>query len=163
MPPTSRTVICCFRRVIEQAERDGYHYTMVDCPPTLGLIATNILMASTDVVIPVGLTYLATDGCAEIVSSIRSLHKRYADTPCKLSMVVPTMYRKTNLADQIVVMLKRHFPNELSKVILAMNVKLGRSPKPRADDLGIRTQRQRAQMMRTFALEFAKKVLLQKS
>ncbi len=148
-----------FRGVIAQADKAGYDLVMVDCPPTMGLITTNILLAATDVVIPVSLTYLALDGCAEIVESIRRLHDEHPYVACKLSLVVPTMYRKTKLADQIIVLLKRHFPTELSKVILSMNVKLDEAQSHGKTIWEYDPNGKGAQMMKTFALELARKIL----
>jgi chromosome partitioning protein len=106
------------------AEIDGYDYVLIDSPPSLGLVTLNILLAAREVVVPVNLTYFALDGCAEIVDSIAQVRERYGRDDLDLSLVVPTLYRNTNLANQILERLRQHFPTTLSRHVLGFNVKI---------------------------------------
>lgn len=111
-------------KIIKKVKNLGYDYIFIDSPPSAGLVTSNILVASTDVVVPVALTYLALDGCAEVAGSIRHTRETIKEAECKLGMVVPTLYRKTKLANEIVKKLSEYFPDRLSKTILGYNVKI---------------------------------------
>ncbi len=101
-----------------------YDVAFIDSPPSVGLVTSNVLTASTDVVVPVALTYLALDGCAEVVRSIAQVRERHKSARTELKMVIPTLYRPTRLANEIVAKLAHHFPDRISKTILGFNVKL---------------------------------------
>jgi chromosome partitioning protein len=113
-------------RLRARLERSASAYDAVifDAPPSMGLATFNILVAATEVVVPVALTYLALDGCAEIVDTVRRIAEEQRHSELRISMVVPTLYRKTALADEILAKLKAYFPEALAKTALALNVKL---------------------------------------
>jgi chromosome partitioning protein len=103
---------------------EGYDYVIFDAPPSMSLTTTNIFLATQEVVIPVALTYFALDGCAEILSTMKRMSEELGKTDLYVSLVVPTLYRKTALADEILERLKKHFPDCLSRTALGYNVKI---------------------------------------
>ncbi len=109
---------------LDAAEVSGFDIMVFDAPPSLGLTTTNILVAATEVVIPVALSYLSLDGCAEVVDTVRQTAEQHQRPGLGVSLVVPTMYRKTALADEILGRLQTHFPGKCAKTPLAMNVKI---------------------------------------
>ncbi len=116
-----------FYRLLERLEASDiseYDALIFDAPPSMGLTTFNILVAATEVVIPVALTYLALDGCAEIVETVRRVAEEHGRGELPITLVVPTLYRKTTLADEILAKLKSYFPETLAKTPLAFNVKL---------------------------------------
>ncbi|MGQ0505380.1 MAG: ParA family protein [Myxococcaceae bacterium] len=106
------------------AESAGYDVVLFDSPPSMGLTTYNILVAATEVVIPVALTYLALDGCAEVVETVRRIGEEYHRPSLHVSLVVPTLYRKTALADEILSKLRSYFPQVLARTALGYNVKI---------------------------------------
>ena len=102
----------------------GYDYLVVDSPPSLGLLTLNILLAVTEVYIPVALTYLAMDGCAEIISTIEKIRDNFGKNDLEIRRIIPTMYRKTKLADEILEHLKRTFGSGVTDTVLRLNVKI---------------------------------------
>ena len=111
-------------RRLQQPAASRFEVVLFDAPPSLGLATRNILVAATEVVIPVSLTYLALDGCAELVETIRQVTAEEHCAPLPVSLVVPTFYRNTALADQILEKLRLYFPGALSREPLAFNVKI---------------------------------------
>lgn len=107
---------------VEQALATGYDFVIFDAPPSLGLTHTNILLASEEVVIPVATTYLALDGCAEMTETVKETADRHGHGALHISLVVPTMYRKTALADEVVSKLSSYFPGKMAREPLAFNV-----------------------------------------
>jgi chromosome partitioning protein len=106
------------------AEAAGYQVIVFDAPPSMGLTTRNILVAATEVVVPVALTYLALDGCAEMVETVRKVGDAEGRPDLRVTKVVPTLYRKTALADAILERLKAYFPDSLAATPLGFNVKI---------------------------------------
>jgi len=102
---------------------DAYDAVLLDAPPSVSLVTENVLVAAREVVVPVALTYLALDGCAEIVESLERLRVERGRAPA-LALVVPTLYRKTQLADEILARLRDRFPDALSRTVLGFSVKV---------------------------------------
>lgn len=107
------------RRLAALADR--YDVMVLDAPPSLGLTTTNVLLAAEEVVIPVATTYLALDGCAEMSDTVARVAKDYGHDALRVTQVVPTLYRKTQLADEVVEMLGKYFPRRVSEP-MTMNV-----------------------------------------
>lgn len=111
------------RRLEEVAASGRFDAVLIDSPPSQSLVTENVLRAAREIVVPVALTYLALDGCAEILQSLGRLEAERGRAP-RLSMVVPALYRKTQLADEILAKLKARFPAELSPAVLGFSVKI---------------------------------------
>ena len=103
---------------------EGYDYVLFDSPPSLGVNILNIMLATNEILIPVSLTYFALDGCAEVVDSVGRVRERFDHPKLQISLVVPTLYRRTRLADAILERLKEHFPQNLSRTVIGYDVKV---------------------------------------
>jgi chromosome partitioning protein len=102
----------------------GYDVVVYDSPPSAGLLTTNILLAAEEVVVPVNLTYFALDGCAEIVESVERMRSEFGKSVLSIRLVVPTLYRPTRLADEILEKLRTHFPDRTARTVIGYNVKI---------------------------------------
>jgi chromosome partitioning protein len=111
------------RLVLDAIPPGRWDVVLVDCPPSLSLVTTNVMRAATEIVVPVALTYLALDGCAEILQSLARMREEQGWAP-RLTMVVPALYRKTQLADEILAKLRARFPQEVTKTVLGFSVKI---------------------------------------
>lgn len=100
---------------------DRYDFIIFDAPPSLGLTTTNILVAAEEVVVPVATTYLALDGCAEMVDTVADVKTNFQHETLRITLVVPTLYRKTQLADEVLAKLKEYFPKRTAEP-LALSV-----------------------------------------
>jgi chromosome partitioning protein len=98
-----------------------YEFLMIDSPPSMGLTTLNAMVAATEIVIPVALNYFSLDGCAEILETIERV-RREEHTELQVSMVVPTLYRRTRMADEILERLRKRFPREIAATTLGYNV-----------------------------------------
>ncbi len=108
----------------ESADEEAYDYILFDAPPSFGPLTLNILSASDEVVVPVPLTYLALDGCASLLQTIEMVRTRYENPSLKISMVIPTFYRRTRLAGEILDALKERFPKEIAHTVVGFHVKV---------------------------------------
>ncbi|MGH0030481.1 MAG: ParA family protein [Myxococcota bacterium] len=105
-------------------ETDRYDFVLFDAPPSFGPLTLNVLRAADEVVVPVPLTFLALDGCAELVRTISTVRERYEHPDLRISMVVPTFFRRTRLAQEILEKLKQRFPKEISQAVVGYHVKI---------------------------------------
>lgn len=101
-----------------------YDFVLFDAPPSFGPLTLNVLRATREVVIPVPLTYLALDGCAELVRTLATVRRRYDHPELRITMVVPTFYRRTRLAQEILEKLKQRFPKEIAHSVVGYHVRV---------------------------------------
>jgi chromosome partitioning protein len=111
------------RRRLDELGEGRYDAVLIDSPPSRSLLTDNILVATSEVVIPVALTYLALDGCAEILESLEQVRAERGRAPA-LTLVVPTLYRKTRLADEILAKLRGRLGAAVSPTVLGWSVKV---------------------------------------
>jgi chromosome partitioning protein len=118
--PTGRLL-----RALDSApELENYDFVLFDAPPSFGPLTLNVLRAATEIVIPVPLTYLALDGCAKLVRTIGTVRDRYDHPHLRIAMIVPTFYRRTKLANEILDRLKQRFPKEIAQTVVGYHVKI---------------------------------------
>jgi chromosome partitioning protein len=101
-----------------------YDFVLFDAPPSFGPLTLNVLRAADEVVVPVPLTYLALDGCAELMRTLTTVRERYGHPGLRVTMVVPTFYRRTKLAHDILEQLKQRFPKEIAHVVIGFHVRI---------------------------------------
>jgi chromosome partitioning protein len=111
------------RRRLDELPTGSYDVVLIDSPPSRSLVTDNILVAAGEIVIPVALTYLALDGCAEILESLERLRAERGVAPV-LTRVVATLYRKTQLADEILAKLRARLGDAVSPTVLGWSVKV---------------------------------------
>jgi chromosome partitioning protein len=108
---------------------DRYDYILIDCPPSLGLLTVNGLMAAQDgVLIPVQCEYLALEGLGELTHTIQRV--RGALFPeLKVRGVVLTMYDgRTHLSGDVVAEVRKYFSEQVFETIIPRSVRLAEAP-----------------------------------
>jgi chromosome partitioning protein len=108
---------------------DRYDYVLVDCPPSLGLLTLNGLVAAQDgIIIPVQCEYLALEGLSQLNQTLKRV--RSALFPeLRLRGVVLTMFDgRTNLANDVVNEVQRFFPDQVFQSIIPRTVRLAEAP-----------------------------------
>ncbi|MBI5842425.1 MAG: ParA family protein [Chloroflexi bacterium] len=109
--------------------RGRYDYILIDCPPSLGLLTVNGLVAARDgVIVPVQCEYLALEGLGQLTNTIQRV--RSALFPeLRVRGVVLTMFDpRTNLSTDVVAEVNRHFPNQVFKSVVPRSVRLAEAP-----------------------------------
>jgi chromosome partitioning protein len=118
--PTDRLA----RTLRRARELSRYDFLLFDAPPSFGPLTLNVLRATEEVVVPVPLTFLALDGCAELMRTLTTVRVRYGNAALRVSMVIPTFYRRTRLAHEVLEKLKARFPKEIAHTVVGFHVKL---------------------------------------
>jgi chromosome partitioning protein len=118
--PTGRLA----RSLDASPELAGYDFVLFDAPPSFGPLTLSVLRAAREIVVPVPLTYLALDGCAELTRTIETVRTRYANPELAIAMVLPTFYRRTRLAHEILEKLNTRFPKQIAHTVVGYHVKI---------------------------------------
>jgi len=105
-------------------EANAYDFILFDAPPSFGPLTLNVLCAATEIVVPVPLTYLAMDGCAELLRTVAAVRSSYGNPDIRITMVVPTFYRRTRMANEILEKLKERFTKEIAHTVVGYHVKI---------------------------------------
>jgi chromosome partitioning protein len=115
------------QRVLEPL-RTQFDYLIVDCPPSLGLLTLNALVAADAVLIPLHCEYFALEGLADLVSTLRRV--RGALNPSlDIEGVLLTMYdERTNLGQQVARDVREFFKEKVFRTVIPRNVRLGEAP-----------------------------------
>ncbi len=106
-----------------------YDYVLVDCPPSLGLLTINGLVAAKDgILVPVQCEYLALEGLGALTNTVQRVRKAlFSDL--KVRGVVLTMFdARTNLSSDVVAEVNKHFPGQVFKSIIPRSVRLAEAP-----------------------------------
>lgn len=111
-----------------QTIEDQFHYMVIDCPPTLGLLTVNALVAATHLLIPIQSSYFALEGTDDLLETVEKVRGR-ANPNLNILGVLITMYdRRTSLARDIQSQLQKVFGTKLFKTVISKNVRLEESP-----------------------------------
>ena len=108
--------------------REKYDYIFIDCPPSLGLITINALVASDTVLVPIQCEYFALEGLSQLMASVRQVKRLYNPT-IEIEGIVLTMYDgRLNLTQQVVGEIKKYFAQKLYKTAIPRAVRLSEAP-----------------------------------
>ncbi len=108
--------------------REKYDYIFIDCPPSLGLITINALVASDTVLVPIQCEYFALEGLSQLMASVRQVKRLYNPT-LEIEGIVLTMFDgRLNLTQQVVGEIKKYFANKLYKTAIPRAVRLSEAP-----------------------------------
>ena len=116
------------RKAIMQV-KDRYDYVLIDCPPSLGLLTVNGLMAALDgVIVPVQCEYLALEGLGQLTQTIERVRSLLFPELMVRGVVLTMFDSRTNLANDVVAEVNGHFPNQVFKSVIPRNIRLAEAP-----------------------------------
>lgn len=118
------------KTAIQEANIAGFEidYVMIDCPPSLGLLTVNAMVAAKEVLIPIQCEYYALEGVGQLIRNI-GLVQSHLNPELHVSTVVLTMYDgRTKLADQVADEVRGHFGDVVLRSIIPRSVKVSEAP-----------------------------------
>jgi chromosome partitioning protein len=115
------------QRVLDRL-RPRFDFILIDCPPSLGLLTLNALVAADAVLIPLHCEYFALEGLADLVSTLRRVRGAF-NPMLDIEGVLLTMYdERTNLGQQVARDVREFFRDKVFQTVIPRNVRLGEAP-----------------------------------
>jgi chromosome partitioning protein len=106
-----------------------YDYVLIDCPPSLGLLTVNGLMAAMDgVIVPVQCEYLALEGLGQLTQTIERVRSLLFPELIVRGVVLTMFDSRTNLSNDVVAEVNRHFPDQVFKSVIPRSIRLAEAP-----------------------------------
>jgi chromosome partitioning protein len=104
------------------------HYVLIDCPPSLGLLTLNALVAGDEVLIPIQCEYYALEGLGQLLNNI-DLVRQHLNPGIAVRTILLTMYDgRTKLADQVADEVRNHFGELVLSAVIPRNVRVSEAP-----------------------------------
>jgi chromosome partitioning protein len=117
------------RSAIDGWAQETYDYILVDCPPTLGLLTINGLVAANNVIIPVQTQYYALKGLSALIKVINQIRNKGLNPSLKIMGLLPTFYDgRTLLGREMLAELREMGDHHVFQNMIKQTVKLGEAP-----------------------------------
>lgn len=115
------------KKIIDSIEKD-YDYILIDCPPSLGLLSINALVASNSIIIPIQTEYYALEGVSELMNTFE-LVKTSLNKDLYVEGVLLSMFdKRTRLSYEVVEEVKKYFKDRVFATMIPRNVRLAEAP-----------------------------------
>jgi chromosome partitioning protein len=107
---------------------ERFDYVIIDCPPSLGLLTINALVAADELLIPIQCEYYSLEGLTLLLHTV-TLIQEHLNQNLKLTTIVLTMYDgRTRLANDVAEEIRKHYPNELIDIPIPRAVRVSEAP-----------------------------------
>jgi len=123
LPDRERRLKTAIQPVIKE-----YAYVLIDCPPSLGFLTLNALIAANSVLIPLQCEYYALEGLGQILETVR-LCRQTLNPLLDVEGILLTMFDgRVNLAGQVAAEVRQHFGQRVFRTVIPRNIRLGEAP-----------------------------------
>ncbi|MDQ3739680.1 MAG: ParA family protein [Actinomycetota bacterium] len=108
--------------------RDAFAYTLLDCPPSLGPLTVNALVAADRVIVPVQTEYFALEGLAGLLDTLALVQRELNPRLTVAGMLLTMHDSRTRLAQDVEREVREHFPSLVFDTVIPRNVRVGEAP-----------------------------------
>jgi len=108
--------------------RDSYAFTLLDCPPSLGPLTVNALVAADKVIVPVQAEYFALEGLAALLDTLSMIQRELNPRLTVAGMLLTMHDGRTRLAQDVEREVRTHFPELVFDTVIPRNVRVGEAP-----------------------------------
>ena len=108
--------------------RDRFAYTLLDCPPSLGPVTVNALVASDRVIVPVQAEYLALEGLVQFMDTLALIRRELNPGLVVSGLLVTMADDRTRLAQDVERELRQHFPDLVFRTVIPRSVRIAEAP-----------------------------------
>lgn len=115
------------QKTLKEVE-NKYDYIFIDCPPSLGILTINSLVASYDVLVPVQCEYYSLEGLGQLLNTINMVWKSARPELHVLGVVLTMFHSRINLTREVVEEVRKNFPYRVFKTVIPRNVSLAEAP-----------------------------------
>lgn len=115
------------KRKLDQV-RDKYDFVLIDCPPSLGLMTLNALVASQEILIPIQAEFYALEGLSQLVKTVQVVTRKLNPGLSILGILLTMFDGRTNLSLQVADEVKKYFGNKVFRTVIPRSVKLSEAP-----------------------------------
>ena len=110
------------------AVKDQYDIIVVDCPPSLGLLTVNALVAADGIIVPMLCEYFSLEGLTQLLMTVKEIKRRY-NPSLELTGILITMYNgRLNLSQEVAAELKKYYSDRLIPTVIPRSVKISEAP-----------------------------------
>jgi len=113
--------------ILEEAKH-AYDYIVIDCPPSLGLLTINSLVAADEILIPVQAEYYALEGLGQLLNTIDLIRTHVKPELRVLGAVITMFDKRTRLSEDVMDELYQYFPDTIFRTIIPRTVRLAEAP-----------------------------------
>ena len=115
------------KRLIARVDTE-FEYAIIDCPPSLGILTINGLVACDSVIIPIQCEYYALEGLEKLLKTLKAI-KNSLNVNLVIEGILLTMFdARLNLAKDVVEDIQKHFPDVVFKTVIPRSVRVAESP-----------------------------------
>ena len=108
--------------------RDNYDFIFIDCPPSLGMLTINTLVASDYVIIPMQCEFYSLEGLSQLMQTIKTCKRLYNKNLQLLGILITMHNGRLNLSMQVMDELKKYYAGKLFRTTIPRNVRLSEAP-----------------------------------
>lgn len=105
-----------------------FDFVFIDCPPSLGFLSLNALVASDSLIIPIQCEFFALEGLGQLMHTIKLVNNSLNKDLYIEGVVLSMFDSRSNLNNDVVIEIKKHFGNKVFETIIPRNIKLAESP-----------------------------------
>ncbi len=113
---------------ILQEARHAYDYIIIDCPPSLGLLTINGLVAADELLIPVQAEYYALEGLGQLLETVNLVKTHVKPDLSVLGAVITMFDKRTKLSEEVMHQLYQYFPDTIFRSVIPRTVRLAEAP-----------------------------------